>query len=101
MVGDQQKSRGRTPSSEPEIIPPGEPLPRTSDYADPYGAHRIYVGRIGPFGLALVILVLAILGVLLFFLVVGAVLLWIPLVGLFVAAAIVSGMLRSRSRRRF
>jgi uncharacterized membrane protein len=45
-------------------------------------------------------LAIGLVAVVLLILLVGAVLFWIPVVGLIVAAAILSGALRSRFRRR-
>jgi hypothetical protein len=88
------------PRVEPEILPPdrsggsgrGWPPP-------PYGytgqsTHRIYVGRIGPFGFALLLLVIGLLSGVLLLVLVGAALIWIPVVTVLVIIAAISGLLR-------
>ena len=97
MADEPSDHRSERPRSEPEIIPPGAPLrrPRDDPFADSGFTQRIYVTRLGPFGL--VALALArIVAVVLLILVVGAVLFWIPIVGLIVAAAIIASVIRSR-----
>ncbi len=92
--------RDNRPRSEPEIIPPGAPLPPRGD--DPFNARftqRIYIARPGPLGLLMVALAVIIVAVVILLLLVGAVLIWIPVVGLMVAVAIISGLVRSRWKR--
>ena len=98
-MADQPSERER-PRAEPEIIPPGAPLRRPrDDFTGAQFTQRIYVTRLGPFGLILLALALGVIAVVLLVLLVGAVLFWIPVIGLLVAAAIFSGALRSRFRR--
>lgn len=88
------------PRAEPEIIPPGAPLPRGGDGGfDARFTQRIYVARLGPFGMLLVALAVAVVAVVILLLVAGAMLIWIPLAALTIAAAVVSGLVRSRRRR--
>lgn len=93
------------PRSEPEIIPPdrtGDAERRAvhgSAYRDARGYQRVYVARIGPFGVFLLALAGAALSILLLLFVVGAFLIWIPIVGLLVAAAILSSLLRNVFQR--
>jgi len=91
------------PRVEPEILPPdrsggsgsggrGWPPP-------PYGyaaqsAHRIYVSRIGPIGFALLLLVIGLLSGVLLLVLIGAALIWIPVVAVLVIIAAISGLLR-------
>jgi hypothetical protein len=91
------------PRAEPEIIPPDR-TNRAPDWrhrawppdgsAWVGGAQRIYVGRIGPFGLALLMLIVGVLAAVILLTVVGAVLLWIPILVLLVAAGAVYRLLR-------
>lgn len=91
------------PRSEPEIIPPDR-TNRTSGWqrrawqpdgsAWVGGTQRIYVGRIGPLGLALLILMIGVLAALILLTVVGAVLLWIPILVLAIAAGAMFRLLR-------
>lgn len=92
------------PRAEPEIIPPGAPLPprRDGPFNDgPFNARfqRIYIARPGPFGLLLVALAAIIIVAVIVLLLLGAVLIWLPVVGLMVAFGIVTGLVRSRWRR--
>jgi hypothetical protein len=91
------------PRAEPEIIPPDR-TGRASGWqrrawqpdgsAWVGGTQRIYVGRIGPFGLALLILMVGVLAALILLTVVGAVLLWIPILVLAIAAGAMFRLLR-------
>jgi hypothetical protein len=101
MVDERPNPQSENPRSEPEIIPPGMPLEsrRMRDSAETHGTQRIYIARLGPFGIILLALVIGIVSVAILILLLGAFLLWIPVVGLIVAAAIFSGALRSYFRR--
>ena len=90
--------------TEPEIIPPsaGAQL-RDSDAiwtsVNERGTHRIYVTRLGPFGLVLLALGIGFLAALVFVLAIGTFLIWIPLVALLFVATIISALLRQPFRR--
>jgi hypothetical protein len=92
---------GEKPRVEPEIIPPGDAAARWGGSPDwSSGAtHRVYVAKIGPFGFFLIALAVAALAVLVLVLILGAFLLWIPIAGLLLAAAVLSGLLRGRRLR--
>lgn len=89
---------------EPEIILPGDPDIRSRRTAHRFGegypfvgvrtSHRIYTARLGPFGLILLALAIAIAAAVMLVLLLGAVLFWIPILFLLVAAAVISGLLR-------
>jgi hypothetical protein len=84
--------------TEPEIIPPGYSN-RTSTwgacrFVDTQGTRRIYAIRLGPFGFLLMALAAAIFAAVVLIFLIGAVLLWIPIAILLVAAAITSGVFR-------
>lgn len=87
------------PRTEPEIIPPGQRGPDGGRYP-PYGfretqgMHRVYVGRIGPFGFALMMLVAGLLAAIFLLLLIGTALLWIPIVAAVIVIAAISGVLR-------
>jgi hypothetical protein len=101
-----RKSDQETPRTEPEIIPPGDPAfgarprsPQAWSAAEDAGVHRVYVARVGPFSLFLLALACAAMaGVILMF-VVGAFLIVLPLAGILLAAAVLSGMWRRSSWR--
>jgi hypothetical protein len=94
--------RGDKPRAEPEIIPPETP-PRSSrmnDFAGAHFAQRIYIAKIGPFGIILLALAIGVVLGATLILLLGAFLIWIPVIGLLVAAAMASGVLRTHFRRR-
>jgi ABC-type transport system involved in cytochrome bd biosynthesis fused ATPase/permease subunit len=98
------EQRPDKPRSEPEIIPPGEAdaRPRRGDariWSSVDGRQRIYVARLGPFGFAMVALAVAVIAALVFLLVLGAFVIFIPLVGLLLAAVVITSMLRGSFRR--
>jgi len=100
MTEDPSNQRAERPRVEPEIIPPGEPLrsPRTGEFpGSPFGP-RIYVAKFGTFGIIMVVLGILAITTVILILLLGALLIWIPVVGLIVAAAILSRFLRSRPR---
>jgi hypothetical protein len=92
------------PRHEPEIIPPDrvrdDDLRRaTGMFGNAGGTHRIYVTRIGPFGVFLIAFVAAALPILILVFLIGTFLIWIPIVGLLVAAAILSSFFRLMFQR--
>jgi len=92
------------PRVEPEIIPPDR-NPRRPDWRpqtwrpqtwrrqtwQPFFStaadetHRIYVAKLGPLGVALLILLIGVIAAVILLALVGAVLIWIPVVALLVA----------------
>lgn len=68
-------------------------------FSGQYFAQRIYIAKIGPFGTILLALAIGIVCVVILILLLGAFLIWIPVIGLIVAAAMISGVWRSHSRR--
>ena len=92
--------------TEPEIIPPGQepgdwqrrrPDPWAS--FDVYGTRRVYVRRIGPIGILLLAALIGTIAALVFVVIVGAFLIWIPVAALLFIAAIVGGLMRRYMRR--
>jgi hypothetical protein len=61
---------------------------------DTRSTERVYIAKPGPLGTILVILITSLLSAAMLVLLLGAVLIWLPAVILFVAAAIVVGLLR-------
>jgi len=95
------------PRSEPEIIPPDRTRPEWARghrdpwaSADSFGSRRIYVRGIGPGGIFLLALLIATLAAVIFVILIGAVLIWIPVAILLFAAAALGGMLRRYFLRR-
>lgn len=68
-------------------------------FLDGGGVRHIYITRLGPLGMVALALMVGILFAITLVLVLGAFLIWIPLVGLLVAAAIISGLLRAYFRQ--
>jgi len=100
-------NRPERPRAEPEIIPPdrnGRPGDRRFDGRGPAwpppfgttagGTHRVYVGRIGPLGFALLLLVIGFLAAFMLFILIGAALIWIPVVAVLLIVAAIAGLLR-------
>ncbi len=91
--------KAETPRTEPEILLPGDPVTRgRSDprgwQAGEEGVHRVYVAKVGPFGFALFALAAAAIAAIILTFMIGAFLIVIPLAGLLLAAAIISGLWR-------
>jgi len=89
------------PRAEPEIIPPDRGgrgrdtgWPPAYGFTQMRGTQRVYVGRIGPFGFVLIMLIVGVLAAVLLLLLIGAALLWIPVVAALVVIAAISGLLR-------
>jgi hypothetical protein len=101
MAGKSDKLE--QPRVEPEIIPPDrarsgadwrQPAWRPYGPGEAGGSYRVYVGRVGPFGVAMLALAFAILAAVIVFTIIGAVLFWIPIVALVVVAAAIFRFLR-------
>jgi len=99
------QGRPERPRFEPEIIPPDPdgqqsawrhtPFRDSNWRGGPFGdtrtAHRIYVTRLGPFSIALVLLAIAAIVTIIVIAAVGAVLIWIPVIA---AVLIIGAMMR-------
>ncbi len=99
--------KGEAPRVEPEIIPPGDPAlrarrnrPQNWSAGEQDGVHRVYVAKVGPFGFVLLGLVVAAIAAFVLVFVIGAFLIVIPLAGLLLAAAVISGFWRRGPFRR-
>jgi ABC-type transport system involved in cytochrome bd biosynthesis fused ATPase/permease subunit len=85
------------PRVEPEIIPPDRNRSqsgwRRSDWPGPFTQRRgtdtdhVYVARLGPFGVALLMFALAAIAAVFLIAVLGAVLIWIPVVAVLIVVA--------------
>jgi hypothetical protein len=96
-----QQEQPERPRQEPEIIPPGRDWPGRDSAWPPNngfdgrrGTHRIYVGRIGPLGFALFMLIAALFGGLLLLALIGAALIWFPVLLVFLVIAALAGLIR-------
>ena len=106
-MANDDKDQPELPRVEPEIIPPDRSASGPGRGADwrrpawrPYGPnqtagmHRVYVGRIGPFGFAVLVLALAILAAVFLLIFAGVILLWLPVVALLIVAGAIFRFLR-------
>jgi hypothetical protein len=89
------------PRREPEIIPPGNDWPDHDAgwrpeyrYGERHSRHRIYVGRIGPLGFALLVLMVALFGGIFLLVLIGATLIWLPILLVFAVIAAIAGLIR-------
>jgi hypothetical protein len=86
------------PRVEPEIIPPdrsGRQAPWSPyGFTDTRGTYRIRVTRVGPFGIALLMLAIAAVVTIVMIAVLGAVLIWIPIVAVVLIAGALLRLLR-------
>jgi hypothetical protein len=98
----RKSNKPEQPRVEPEIIPPDRAR-QGMDWRQPTwrpygpgdgGTYRVYVGRVGPFGVTMLALAFALLAVVIVFAIVGAVLFWIPIIALVVIAAAIFRFLR-------
>jgi hypothetical protein len=90
--------RPRRPAAEPEIIPPGRAQsfarPQSRVYVSTDAWNRIYVGPLGPIGVALILLILGLLIAIFLFTLLGAVLIWIPFLALLILGGAIVRLLR-------
>jgi hypothetical protein len=85
------------PKSEPEIISPGHAergKPRMRVFVDTHTTEGVYTGKLPPLSIILVVLITGLLSAAMLILLLGAFLIALPVVILFITAAIVVGILR-------
>ena len=94
--------RPEKPRFEPEIIPPGESHdPKgTRIFIDQTTSERIFVGRISPLQMFMLAMGIGAVIAVVLVILLGAFLLWIPIVGLLIAAGLLAGLLRPLLSRR-
>ncbi len=101
----QRPIKPEQPRCEPEIIPP--PHGRTQAYqAGPDwfagragGSSRIFVARVGPWSIAGIVLLIGLFVGATLAILLGALLIAIPVVGLLIAGALIANAVRARLRR--
>jgi hypothetical protein len=95
MIDKRSNPQGEQPHSEPEIIPPSraERGPRMHFYIDER-IGRVYTAKPGPLGSILTVLIVGLFLTVMLIMMLGAFLVFLPVVVLFVTAAIVVGLLR-------
>lgn len=98
---DQRMTEPANRHPEPEIIPPGVPLPRGARVwvaSNPHGTGQIHVRPIGPIGMALLTLGIgAIAGLALLFLL-GTAIIGLAAIGVLTIAGVIAGLLRGPPR---
>jgi len=104
MPEDRPFSPSEQPRAEPEIIPPGQPdgpwlRGGLWSFTSGRGGQRIYLTRLGPFSTLLLVAAFGLVAAMLLIVLLGAFLIWIPILGLLVAAGIISALVRGHSRR--
>jgi hypothetical protein len=86
---------------EPEIIPPGAPLPRRPHLrvsAETGGTHYVYTTRVGPVGLGLMALAGGAIGVLALLFLLSAAVVGFVAIGALLLAGLIAGLLRGPPR---
>jgi hypothetical protein len=94
--------RPERPRLEPEIIPPARGRREPGWQYDAWEpnapragtSHRLYMAKFGPFGLAMIMLAIGFVAGVILLAVVGALLVWIPILALLVGAGVVYRLLR-------
>jgi hypothetical protein len=89
------------PLAEPEIIPPGHPdglrdrmgSPSDDFFGARYG-QRVYVAKLGPWGLIMLAAFALLIAAAVVVFLIGAIVIWIPIVAVLVLAAFLYGRLR-------
>jgi hypothetical protein len=97
-TGDQPER----PRVEPEIIPPDRSNQsdwryspwRAGGYGGTRATQRVYITRLGPFGIALLLLAIAAVVAIILIAALGAVLIWIPIVAVVVVIGALLRLLR-------
>jgi hypothetical protein len=93
-------NRPERPRAEPEIIPPNRTGQqdwsnrRDHVFTHSRGSQRVYVGRLGPFTVVLLMLALAAMVAIILIVALGAVLIWLPIVVLLVVGGALARVLR-------
>ena len=89
------------PLAEPEIIPPGHPDALRDDMSarsrDFFGARygqRVYVAKVGPWGMMMLAALALLIAAAVVVFLIGALLIWIPIVAMLVLAGFLYGKLR-------
>ena len=99
MTDKKPNPQAEEPRSEPEIIPPDDAHVTRRMRIDT-DTGRIHVAKISPLGTILMVLIVGFLSALMLVLLLGALLVWLPVVVLIVTAALVAGLLRGYFQRR-
>jgi len=99
----QPAPRANTPHTEPEIIPPDSDWPRASRIWVSTGRHHtaahIQITRLGPVGIAIIVLLIGVLAFVGMALLLGAALVGIAAAGVLIIGGILSNLSRRQFRR--
>jgi hypothetical protein len=98
----QDRNEPERPRVEPEILPPdrGQGLGQGQGWPPPPYGHaraggtRLYVTRIGPFGVALMTLAIGLLAAVFLLLLIGTALIWLPVVAALIVIAVIARVVR-------
>ena len=105
MIDQRPKPQAEEPRSKPQIIPPDHAersargTSRMRIFVDTHGTERVYSAKLGPFGIIMATLTIGLLVAVILIFLLGVFLIWIPVVGLLIAAAIIFGLLRAHFQR--
>lgn len=100
-AGQHRDAPAEPPGAEPEIMPPGADFPprtRAEGVVFTHRGSRIRVARLGPFGIAMVLLGAGVLGAIGLLVLLGAVLVGAAAVGVIVIGALLSQLFRGPPR---
>ncbi|MBO0734156.1 MAG: hypothetical protein J2P49_07550 [Methylocapsa sp.] len=97
-MSDRRLTPGERHDPEPEIIPPGTEGGGPVWGFEEHGFQRIYVTRIGPFGLLPIVFLGGAVMLALFALLFGFLLILLPVAGLAAAIALMGSLFRRRPR---
>jgi hypothetical protein len=103
MAHEPPVSAGEKPRSEPEIMPPSPHRSRGDKVwtsVDERGTYRLYVTRLGPFSVAILLLGAVVLTVLLLVFLIGTFVVSFWLAALLLAASVIAGWWRRTIRHQ-
>ena len=101
----QRPIKPEQPRCEPEIIPPARGRTRAYQAGPDWfagregGSSRIFVARVGPWSIVGIVLLIGMIVGVTLAIVLGALLIAIPVVGLLIAGALIANAMRTRLRR--
>lgn len=95
------KPQDEKPRLAPEVIPPDRPgrrrsrdAPEMRIFVDTRGAEHVYVARVRPLGIIVLVLIVGLLSTVMLVLLMSTVLIWLPFVAIVVVASIVAALWR-------
>lgn len=94
MKDKRPNPQGEEPRLEPEIIPPGRTGGDTARMRVVLDSERMHFMKPGPLGTILTVLIAGLLLTVMLIILLGAFLVFLPVIVLFVTAALVAGLLR-------